>query len=148
MSEKKTPALSQEQVLAQMKKDIEKFGWSIISSTHNDINFTHTVGLKEKYQHPDLEIVGVDLNIANQILNELAHRVKEGEVYDKGDKITDMIEGYTLWLVRNPKDPEGDDLIKKRLRVIWPDSEKRYPWDKKCEPDCAKQQVIHATQLK
>ncbi len=134
--------LSAEDVNDKVRSDIEQYGWSILASEFQGVIYAHTIGLEDSFQHPEIEVLGLTEELATIFLNELAKFVKQGAKLKAGMAISDFVEGYELLLVTNPADPNGAPTTNGRLRLIWPDTNHRYPWDADCAPDCAIQSLL------
>ena len=74
------------------------------------------------------------------LLNELARRVVNGEKFHSNCHFEDIVDGVDLILVENPIDPQGKPMTNGRLRLVWPDENNLYPWQKGCEEECLIQQ--------
>ena len=72
--------------------------------------------------------------------------MQAGERLRSGDFFSKLVPGQDLFLVENPTDPQGPPITGGRLRVVWPDSRHRYPWQPGCDPDCARQALILDTE--
>ncbi len=134
--------LSAEAVNDKVRSDIEQYGWSIIASEFQGGIYAHTIGLEQSFKHPEIEVLGLNEELATVFLNELAKLVKQGTELKNGMTISDFVEGYELMLVTNPSDPNGEPTIDGRLRLIWPDTNHRYPWDNDCAADCSIQSLL------
>ncbi len=131
-----TPLTSEKETLRQLQQDLVDYGWSLLSTQYKGHQFCHTIGLHWSFQHADLELVGLNEELGTLFLNELAGRVKLGQRYHHLSVIDDMVEDIELLLVHNPLDPEGEPILNGRLRLVYPDSQGRYPWESGCDDDC------------
>ena len=131
---------TRETVYAKIRADLDQYGWSLISSIYRDELFTHTVGLSWSHEHQEIELIGLNQEIAAMLLNELARRVVNGEKFHSDCHFEDIVDGVDLILVENPIDPQGKPMTNGRLRLIWPDENNLYPWQKGCEEECLIQQ--------
>lgn len=131
---------SRDAVYAKIRSDLDRYGWSVISTIYREELFTHTVGLTWGYDHPEIEIIGLNEEIAATLLNEIARRVIQGERFAANCRLDDIVEDVQLILVENPLNPKGSPLTNGRLRLIWPDEFNRFPWERGCAPECRIQQ--------
>ena len=131
---------TRETVYAKIRADLDQYGWSLISSIYRDELFTHTVGLSWGYEHQEIELIGLNQEIAAMLLNELARRIVNGEKFHANYHFEDIVDGVALILVENPIDPQGKPMTNGRLRLIWPDENNLYPWQRGCEEECLIQQ--------
>ena len=135
-------SLSKEEIYQKTKKDLEQYGWTILSTIYQDVIFAHTLGLMPNFSHPEVEVIGLTDDLTRLFLNSIAQRVKLGEVYNPGSVISELVEGFDLMMVTNPLNPQGPPSTNGRLRLIWPDSNHRYPWEEGCEANCLTQQLL------
>lgn len=122
--------------------DMKKFGWTILSTNYQGLDFSHTFGLSQNFQHAEIEVVGLPNEMANLFLNTLAERIKNGANYENGDKITDFVDNFVLVLTHNPSDLSGPNITGDRLRLVWPDSSRLYPWSEGCDELCSMQRLL------
>lgn len=134
--------LSFEDVNEKVRSDIEQYGWSVVASEMHGTLYMHTLGLQESFEHPELEVVGLPEELAETFLNELARWVKGGVKFEERETITELVENFEFVFVTNPFDPYGEPCTNGNLRLIWPDAQKRYPWDIDCEESCAAQTLL------
>lgn len=134
--------LSFQEINHKVRADIERYGWSIVASEVEGVLFTHTVGLNEQFEHPDLETIGLPEELACAFLNELARWVKGGVKLEVGEKVTELVDNFEFMLVTNPFDPSGTPCTNGRLRLIWQDGAHQYPWDPGCDDACFLQTIL------
>ncbi len=102
--------------------------------------FTYTIGLYEKFQHPEIIIFGLETNIMGHILNDLRDEIKKGEAYEPNKTYSGLLEGYEIQFLEVKKENYRDYLgyaawyYKKSfdfpvLQMIWPDKESKWPWE-------------------
>lgn len=73
---------------------IVEFGWMVqgVFPTEDSPGepFAYTAGLTD-LGHPEVAIRGIPIDWAHDIINDLAFRVKEGEVFTAGQRVTGLI---------------------------------------------------------
>lgn len=136
------PAESVNRMLVEVSRQIHDHGWALVGLPLEGALFHFTLGIKERFDHPDLETLGLDEGLARDFLGALVARIKSGERFRSGDFFTDLAGGYDLFLVNNPVSLNGPPLTGSRLRLVWPDANHRYPWHADCEEDCAMQRFL------
>src|SRR3546814_5333971 len=57
---------------------LQRFGWAV-QGVEASTPWTYTIGLTERFGHPELVLAGIDISLAMNILNALADRVAGGE---------------------------------------------------------------------
>lgn len=118
-------------VMKQQKEMIDKYGFvihNVFPSSEDEILWSHhTHGLKENFNHTDLEIVlPIDPQLAGSLLHGMVSLIKKGESFENiliSDKV---IENFDVQLVETM---EGD---RKVIRVVLPDANGKFPKDKDC----------------
>ena len=62
---------------------IDTYGWAITTVEH-DRPWAYTIGLLERFNHPELVIAGVGLDLAADILNGLGEEIRQGQRFEAG----------------------------------------------------------------
>lgn len=115
------------------EKMLEKYGFVIHSvfPTEEDEDImwdSHTHGLKENFNHIDLQIVlPMNPNIVGAILHGMVNSIKEGYSFENQSVSDRVIENYNVQLVR------VNDGDRELLRVVLPDVNGKFPCDEGCE---------------
>jgi hypothetical protein len=124
----------------QMRADIATYGWHVTKVLEDDEGpgFAFTIGLWQRFEHPELILFGLPLDTMHLMLNGAGAAVRDGRSYRAGRSYADILEGYdctfrpvplrhyeeylgsALWHY------DGDDFPV--LQLVWPDREHRYPW--------------------
>lgn len=121
------------EIKAKETKLMKEYGFvihNIFSQSKEDVLWdSHTHGLKENFNHIDLQIVlPIEPNLINSIIHSMVTQIKEGETFE--DKIISdkVIANYDVQLVKI-KDSDNREL----LRIVLPDINGKFP----CDEDCA-----------
>src|SRR5262249_39836011 len=100
----------------------------------------YTIGLQERFQHPEFVLVGLSIPAAQTLLNELARRVESGKRYADGGVVSDIGNlPVTLRAVHHSREPYwlGRGLEHAAahgvahydaLQLVWPDPDGHLPW--------------------
>lgn len=125
---------------------LAKYGFvihNVFPSSEEEILWSHhTHGLKENFNHMDLEIVlPVNPNIAGAVIHGMVELIKEGESFENKLISDKVIRDYDVQLV---KTKEGKREV---LRIILPDKNGKFPSDEDCE-DIYKNQLDDLNLLK
>ncbi|MGH9187288.1 MAG: DUF4262 domain-containing protein [Acidimicrobiales bacterium] len=74
---------SPDEVLFHVHGVIEREGWAItpIDAGPDGASWAYTIGLSAGFGHPELVIVGLDLDEAGILLQTLAERIRDGEQF-------------------------------------------------------------------
>lgn len=120
---------------------IEKYGFYshyVFETYENELNGLaniHTHGLKESFNHMDLQIVlPLEPQTVNGLLHTIVNNIKEGKVYKSGKLYDDVIENYCV-MFKKFKEHDRDVL-----RLLLPDKDGFFPKDKECA-DMYKRQI-------
>jgi len=120
--------------------DIKKYGWQVVLiEPEGDFpSYAYSVGLWHSTGHPDLAIFGVDREVAPQIINGLATRVREGEIFRPEGEVVEAMPGRYLTFVPVDKTfhaeyfAHGVSYYERRpfsvLQCVWPDARGLFPW--------------------
>lgn len=85
----------------QVISDIGQYGWHVVKVMGDDQGpgFCFSIGLYEKYRHPEVLIIGLKLDLAHSLINEIGENVKNGKRYDTYTAHDDIIEGHNCFMV-------------------------------------------------
>lgn len=96
----------------------------------------HTHGM-EQYGHLDFQLVlNISPLIAQEILNNLGVRVRDGDRFKPGDMVDNIITNYAVHLVLKV------DSERPVLRVLLPDPNGLFPGDKGCQEPYSLQEDV------
>ncbi len=129
-----------------MQEMIDKHGWVITGVPGLII---YTIGLIDKFQHPELLIHGLNPTQSESILRCAVDCVKDGVKFIPGSLHTGVVRDYKVKPLRvdpsNYHDWLGQALDYHGrsldvLQLLWPDTNLKYPGDKGYEKrfDCQK----------
>ncbi|MDJ0789224.1 MAG: DUF4262 domain-containing protein [Myxococcota bacterium] len=137
----------QDVVDARVRADIDRFGWhaALFPADGSTPGWAVTVGLFERFDHPEVVIFGPDLQSMNGLLTHVAHQVVHGRRFEAGEDAHDVLKGQAVgfrpvarkwiapflgnvaWHYRNEDFPV--------LQCFWPDPGGRLPWHEGADPD-------------
>lgn len=127
--------------------DIETFGLSviIIEATEYLPSFAYSIGLWQKYKHPELIAFGLTTATLHAIINLAAELVKQGQPIQSEKVYTEIFETGKAAFVhvdkRNIRDYFGYviDFYQTAdipaLQLVWTDRKDRFPWEKDFEEE-------------
>ena len=129
----------------QTKSNIEKFGLSviIIEATNYLPAFAYSIGLWQKFKHPELICFGLQTQTLHTIINNVADLVKKGEIIQTGKIYNNVFENSSAEFlnidIRNLSDYFGTaiDFYNSKefpaLQLVWTDRNDKFPWEKDFE---------------
>ena len=120
--------------------DIATYGWSVIKIEADDRGpgFAYTIGLHQRFEHPEVIIVGLRSATAHAILNDVGEDIRGGARYRVGEVCSTVLEGYdvTFRVVPVFQYPAylgtasrfyGDESFSV-VQLVYPDRDRRWPW--------------------
>jgi hypothetical protein len=136
--------------------DIASHGWSVmqISDNYGGPDFAYSIGLLPTFEHPEIFIIGLPLDLAYRLLNDVGHAVREGRSFADGDTADDFLEGYAVTFRQIPKRQLGPYLGTAirflevnsfpALQFVYPDREHHWPWQEGVSEGFRTQQPVLA----
>lgn len=127
--------------------DIEKFGLSVILIQATDYlpSFAYSIGLWQKFGHPEIICFGLSIETLHGLINDAAEMVKNGGTIEANKKYDDFFESGSAEFVkvdsRNLPDYFGtaidfyDSSDFPALQLVWTDRDNRFPWDEGFEKE-------------
>ena len=121
--------------------DVERYGLHVLKVGAEDDSpaFAYTVGLYRTFAHPEVIILGLDLDPMHQILNEVAAELRRGARFAPGDVSDAFLEGYDVTFRAVPERQYraylgwanwfNGGVRYPALQLIYPDRERRWPWE-------------------
>ena len=120
--------------------DVEKYGWHVVKVMGDETGqgFDYSIGLFKTFGHPEVIVVGLNLDLIHSIINGIGADLREGKIYQSGGFYSDLIEGYDCYFttvdVKYYHDYvgyarwfyEGNDF--KLLQCVYPTKKNIYPW--------------------
>jgi len=123
-------------------EDIQKYGWHVIKVLEDEAApaFGYSIGLFKTFTHPEILIVGLNLNLIHEIINDIGKDVKSGKIYTSlafyphltggfecyftqvKQEFYEQYVGQALWYYDNNSFP--------LLQCIYPTTKGTYPWEK------------------
>ena len=78
----------------KLLNDIELYGWHVIKVPEDDIgpSYGHSIGFYRSFEHPEVIIIGLELNAVHYILNRIGDAIREGTVLQPGQFYSNIIE--------------------------------------------------------
>lgn len=121
--------------------DVERYGLHVlkIGAEVDSPTFAYSVGLYHTFGHPELIILGLDLDVMHRLLNDVAAALRAGRRYSAGDVSDEFVEGYPVTFRTVPRRQYAaylgwanwfhGGLEYPVLQMIYPDRERRWPWE-------------------
>lgn len=145
---------SHDKAFEKLKADVKRVGWHIVLVPEDDEGpgFAYTIGVHRTLQHPELIIVGLNLDVMGPILNGAAEVVKSGTRFESGKRSAGVIERFDCEL-RAVHASHYDDYVGQAIRFygdssfpllqcVWPDMQGRFSWERGVNPRLAEAQPL------
>lgn len=123
------------------RSDIDKYGLSVIIIEATDYvpSFAYSIGLCEKYNHPEIICFGLSNELLHETINNVADVVKDGQVIQTGKKYNDFFENGAAEFLkvdsRNLPDYFGaasnfySSSAFAAIQLVWTDRKDKFPWE-------------------
>ena len=121
--------------------DVEQYGVHVVHVMEDDEGpgFSFTVGLWHTFAQPELLVFGLEADVAQELLNEIADQANEGMKFLADSKHDGLLQHYPARFFAVPKafyrdylgvaiwayEGDGFDAV----QLVWPDKVGRWPWD-------------------
>lgn len=125
----------------QTASHISEFGLSVIMLEATDYlsSFAYSVGLWQKYGHPEIICFGLPTKTLHLIINDVAEIVKKGQKIETGKIYNQIFQKSRAEFVTVDKRNIGDYFAMAinhynnydfpALQLIWTDRNDRFPWE-------------------
>lgn len=134
--------------------DIERVGWHLVGipADKEGPGYVFSVGLQHTFDQPEILIIGLEIQIAGQLLNAIGEMMQAGSNFTDSTIVDDLADGfpmafrtiakqyyrpyvgYALWFYESSNFP--------LLQCLWPDRASRFPWDANCNQSCCELQRL------
>lgn len=125
----------------RVRSDIQTYGWHVAKIAGDDDAppWAFTIGLEHSFEHPELLVAGMELDLLHALLNHLGEQVKRGRVLQDGERAEGVLErnppvlravaprwhgafvGNAAWFYR--------ERPFRVLQCFWPDEAGHLPWE-------------------
>lgn len=130
------------QYLLRVNDNIDRYGWHVqhVPGDPTLPSLSYTVGLA-KWGHPEIVVLGLQMTVAQSLLNTLGDRVRAGSRLEAGQRLGDVVPSYVCALVAVADTRlltvanaiyRGDGPPVAALQLVWPDPSGRFPWQPGC----------------
>jgi hypothetical protein len=136
------------------QKHIDDYGCSIVYIEENDYlpGFAYTIGLYQKFNHPEIICFGLPMKLTGSLLNDACDLIKEGQSLVPGQQYEDFLKDFTIQFLPINKAfyPDyfgtasnfyGNDDYP-ALQFVWPDKKQFFPWEPGFNPDLKRKQPL------
>ena len=131
----------EDDVERRILNDVTTSGCHVIKVMEDDSGpgFAYSVGLFHNFDHPEILIVGLDLDLMHRIINNLRDDIQNGTRLHPTRRVAGILErfdcefrdvavshyrellGCAIWFYRGTDFPA--------LQCVWPDMNGHFPWE-------------------
>ena len=136
----------QDEIDARVRHDIDQHGWHLVLVPPEEPapGWAHTIGLFERFEHPELLTFGIDLQVLASLLNRLGEAVRDGGRFVADAEPVGLLERANLvfrevapkwhepFLGNAAWHYQRDDVP--TVQCFWPDPGGHFPWQAECDP--------------
>jgi len=145
---------------AMLAEKIAKFGWTIIAVGSDGVNpgYSYTVGLFEKFNHPEMIVFGLPQEVAHHIIHDVANEHAKKDKMIATDCIyNQLMQGFDTAFLKVDLDQMENYLYALQthygkactsvpsIQLIWTDTDNHFPWDKAFNEDFRPAQPLLGT---
>lgn len=129
------------------RSDIEKYGLTVIMLEATDYlpSFAYSIGLWEKYKHPEIISFGLTLKTLHAIINDVGDLIKHGQIIEIGKTYPDIFNNGRAEFINVDKKNLGNyfgyaiDFYNSKefpaLQLVWTDRNDKFPWETNFEEE-------------
>lgn len=125
---------------AEIVAHIEKYGCHVVMVIGNHLpGFAYSIGLYEKFGHPEIICFGMDLKIMASMINEACYLLGKERSFESYIPYDDFLENVDVQFLPVNKEFYGDYFAFgmnyyngnnfPALQMVWPDKENKFPWE-------------------
>jgi len=127
---------------ALIEKNIADFGCHLVLIEADNYlpGFVYSIGLFERFNHPEIICFGLDINVMASIINEVCAQIKDGTSFTTNLNYPDFLQDYNIQFIDVDESYYRNYLGYGRwyynknnfpaLQLIWPDKQHNFPWHK------------------
>ena len=132
----------------EIKAVIDKYDCylAILEADNYLPGFVYSIGLYEKFGHPEIICFGLSSNLMGTLINDVCAWVKKGNNIETYIPYPDFLEDSDVQFLPVHKEFYSDYLgygIRyydisvdfPAIQMVWTDTENNFPWDEKFDPD-------------
>ncbi|MCP2025051.1 hypothetical protein L1276_000191 [Flavobacterium sp. HSC-32F16] len=146
-SDKNHNCIDTDKLIRDIKINIEKYGLQVILIEATDYlpSFAYSIGLWEKYNHPEIICFGFSTSLLHTLINNAAEIIKNNETIVEAKNYSDIFENSRAEFLKvhpnNISDYFGTAInFYKRadfpaLQLVWTDRNNKFPWEENFEEE-------------
>ena len=120
--------------------DIKNYGWHVIKVLEDNSGpgFVYSIGFFETFNHPEIIIIGLNLDLSHNIINDIGDDIKRGTMFNPDKFYPNLIEGFECYFTQVDKGFYEEYVGQAQwyyeekqfplLQCIYPTTKGIYPW--------------------
>lgn len=133
-------------LIADLRDRVARNGWTMMfvfpeNEPGGDPSFCYTIGLTEKFDHPEIFLVGFNAETSAELLRNIVDRVYAGERFEEPSISERVFADYDAALrpITEESSFKRSNIGMKVLgrafpavQLFYPDAQGKFPWDNGC----------------
>ncbi|WP_171049026.1 DUF4262 domain-containing protein [Rhizobium sp. MHM7A] len=128
---------------------IAKYGFCFNPVRANGTDFVYTAGLYRNFKHPEIYVMGYQVQDAVNLIGMVYERIKSGDRFSDAMVIDDLLND-SLFAIRPMLQSSTDQNsgLGRRLvgefpavQLFFTDANDLFPWEENCDPRCKRVQT-------
>lgn len=125
-----------------IKENIDAFGCHLVLLEADNYlpGFVYTIGLFEKFNHPEIICFGLNNDVMGAMLNHACDLIKQGEVFEIDKLYNGFLQGYQIQFIEVDEEFYADyvgyagwyyqnSFYFPLLQIVWTDKQHKFPWE-------------------
>lgn len=122
--------------------NIDKYGCHLVLIEETDYlpGFVYSIGLYQKYNHPEIICFGLNVELMASLINQACASIAEGSTFTPGTLYSHFLQSYQIQFVEVNKDFYPNYLGYggwfydmtfnfPAIQLVWPDKSSLFPWE-------------------
>ncbi|MBV7533031.1 DUF4262 domain-containing protein [Chitinophaga sp. sic0106] len=106
--------------------------------------FAYTIGLFQKYDHPEIICFGLPSEVSGSLLNDACEQISSGQIFTAHSHYSEFLKDFAIQFLPVHKSSYADYLGTGSnyyhhtdfpvLQLVWPDKQSLFPWESEFNP--------------
>lgn len=85
-----------------VQNNIDEYGWHVINVLEDDQgpSFSYSIGLYKSFGHPEVIFIGLKIELAHLLINNIGESIREGFIYENDKFYTDILDNYKCRMLK------------------------------------------------
>ena len=129
-----------------VQENIAQYGWHLISVMEDEEgpSFSYSIGLYETFGHPEVILIGLTIDLAQSLINNIGHTIKEGGSYAEEKFYSDILDNYDCKMLKVHEAHYAEYVGRAMdhynapfplIQCVYPTVQGAFPWDEEWPKD-------------